>query len=448
MRIAIAGAGDLGTYLIEKLTEEGHEISLVDTRQEKLEELLSKYDIAVTKGSVLSYDNLVAVGAAAAHLFVAVTASEELNLMAAILAKRMGAERVVARIRHNKLIQHDDVFRFGELGIDDIISPDAVAAAEIEMLLDKRVFTDLITFAEGRFSVAGLVVEKSDHMIGKRLAELVCPHTPCHYVPIGLVRGEKTHIVADNLTLEAGDLAYFLAMQEGVSYLAKLARGHDRRVRRAMIVGGTRAGIETARRLQAKHYHVTMIEQLREYAEELAEWLPDVLVIHGSAQEPGFLEDHDIDEMDALIAATRDPEFNMVACLIAKRHEVPHTVALVKDVHYLNLTHEFGVDKLINKKMLAADYIVRHVKQGNVISIASIPGLLMETLEFVVRDNSLLAEKVIGDLELVRQTRVVIGGVLRSNKSLAVSNDLVLSPGDTVVAACHHSCRNEFQRLL
>ncbi len=448
MRIVVAGAGDLGTYLVDKLTEENHEIAVVDTYQERLDTLLSKYDIVVKKGSVLSYDNLSFVRIERADLFVAATQSEELNLMAAILAKRMGARRVVARIRHSKLMQHDDVFRFHELGIDDIISPDTLAASEIEMLLEKRVFTDIVSFTEGRFSVVGIAVEQGDKLIGRSLRELESNTTPQEYRPIALVRGEKTHIVADELTLERHDLVYFVATRSGVAALSRLAHGSERRVRRALILGGTRAGIETARRLQKRKYQVTLVDARRDYAEELAEWLPGVLVLHGSAQEPGFLEEHDIEDMDALVAATGDPEFNMVTCLIAKRHAVPHTVALVKDVHYLNLTHEFGVDKLINKKMLAADYIVRHVKRGNVISVATIPGLHMETMEFVVRESSLLAEREASKLELLRQSRVILGGVLRHNKPLPIDDTLVFLPGDTVVAACHDSCREEFQRLL
>ncbi|MEY3784631.1 MAG: hypothetical protein RLZZ230_953, partial [Candidatus Parcubacteria bacterium] len=326
--------------------------------------------MVVFNGSALSYDNLLAIGIAEADLFVAVTASEEMNLMVTILAKRMGAKRVIARIRHHKLTLHDDVFRFHDLGIDDIVSPDALAASEIEILLEKRVFTDLIPFAKNRFSLAGLVVKRSDHMIGKTLAQLSYTNPAFLYKPVALVRDEKTHTALDNLTLVEDDYVYFLTSEEGVPILSRLAHNSDRLIRRTMVVGGSRAGIETARRLQEKRHRVTLVEHDRTVAENLAVWLPDVMVIHGNVREPGFLAEHDIDEMDALIAATGDPELNMVACLLAKKHNVPHTVALVKDVNYHNLTHEFGVDKLINKKMLAADYIVRHVKNSNVISVA------------------------------------------------------------------------------
>jgi trk system potassium uptake protein TrkA len=213
-------------------------------------------------------------------------------------------------------------------------------------------------------------------------------------------------------------------------------------------LGGGRVGIETGRKLLEKHFQVTVVERERAVAEELADLLPDALVIYGDTRESGFLEDHDIADMDALIAATGDPELNIISCIIAKKHGVDHTVALVKDYHYLHVTHEFGVDTLINKKMIAADFIVRHVKKGNVISVASIPGVDMEALEFIVKADSPIRDTRCADLELCEHSLVIIGGVLRAGKQVPLSDTLTLAVGDRVIAACHHSCRDEFQRLL
>jgi len=447
MRIVVAGAGDLGTHLVQKLTDEDHEVSVIDRDQTRLDALGAKYDVSHFRGNVLSYDNLVAIGAPEADLFVAVSSSEAHNLMGAILAKRVGAKRVVARVRHSKLKQHDDIFRFKDLGLDDIVSPDALAASEVELLLDKRAFTDLISFAHGRFHLAGLAVAADDGFLGKHLHALSYQEQNS-YIPCALLRHGQTVLIDDTTKAELGDILFFLANQQGIARLAQTAHQHSRRLHRAMILGGSRAGIETARRLQHKKFHVTLVDRRPEWAEELAEYLPGVLVICGSAQAPGFLEDHDIEEMDALIAATGDPEFNIVSSLIAKRHGVPHTVALVNDTHYLHSTHEFGVDKLIDKKLIAADHISRHVKKDNVVSVASLPGLDMEVLEFVVQDGSELASTPWGELMCSRQGKLILGGVVRDGHQLPLTNITTLRAGDIVVAACHNECRQDFQNLL
>jgi trk system potassium uptake protein TrkA len=448
MHIVVAGAGDLGTYLVQKLTDELHAVSVVDTDPIKLDELAARYDVSTFRGNILSYDNMHAIGVPDANLFVAVTPREELNLMAAILAKRVGAQHVIARVRHSKLIQHDDAFDFKGLGIDEIISPDALAADEIELLLDRPMFSDLIEFEHGRYYIAGLPVSDHDAFVNNTLRSIAESHGKGIFTPVALVRGGATHLVAEDVQAQPGDYVYLITKYEGLATLAKLVHDARKHTRRALILGGSRAGIESARRLQDKKFQVTLVDRDRTWAEDLADYLPDVLVVNGNAQEPGFLEEHDITDMEAIIAATGDPEVNIIACLYAKKHGVRHTVALVKDAHYLHAAHEFGVDTLINKKLIAADFIVRHVSKDNVLSVASIPGLAMETIEFVVKEGSNIVDRPLSSLPLTRETRLIIGAVLRNNKPLELSDTVVLQPGDKVIAACHHAVRREFQELL
>ena len=448
MHIVVAGAGDLGTYLVEKLTEENHSLSVIDMDQDKLEDVASKHDVMVFRGNVLSYDNLVTVGVPTSDLFIAVTPREELNLMSAILAKRLGARHVIARVRHSKLLQHDDAFDFRGLGIDEIISPDALAADEIELLLDRPSYSDLVEFEHGRYYIAGLPVTDDDSFKNRTLSDIASDYADGQFTPVALVRDDATHLVAENLPIEVGDYVYFITKQQGLAQLAELANNKGKHTRRAIILGGSRAGIETARRLQNKKYRVTIVDRDRDWAEEMADFLPDVLVVHGNVQEPGFLEEHDINEMEAIVAATGDPEVNIISCLFAKKHGVRHTIAFVKDVHYLHAAHEFGVDTLINKKLISADFIFRHVGKGNVLSVASVPGLKMETIEFVVKDGSALVGKSLMELPLAQETRLVVGAVLRDNKPLQLEDSIEIQAGDKVIAACHHAIRQEFQALL
>ncbi|MCA9354292.1 MAG: Trk system potassium transporter TrkA [Candidatus Kaiserbacteria bacterium] len=448
MRIVVAGAGDLGTFLIAQLSAERHELSVIDKSAEKLERLAQKHDVATFRGNALSYDNLMEVGAAKADLFVSVTESEELNLMTAILAKRVGAKRVIARVRHSKLILHDDVFDFAGLGIDEIVSPDSLAADEVAMLLDTQAFSQLVKFEHGKYFLAGLIVPAYSTLIGHTLQQIARKYRAAGVEPIALVRDGMTYHASERLPLKETDHLYFIASSGGLHKMAKVQSGQTRRRKRAMVFGGSRAGIETTRRLQAKGYQVTMVEGKKSVAEELADFLPEALVIHGDMQESGFLEEHDVDEMDAIVAATGNPELNIISCLIAKQHGVRHTIAFVKDVHYLQGAYELGVDTLINKKYIAADFIFRHVKKRNVLSVASIPGLDMEIFEFLVKDRSPITGMPQKSIELIAKSEVVIGGVLRKNKPVELDPSYIFQPNDRVIVACHNAVRDAFQNML
>lgn len=448
MRIVVAGAGDLGTYLIEQLSAERHELSVIDKSGDKLAHLVQKHDVATFKGNVLSYDNLVNVGVPKADLFVAVTESEELNLMSAILAKQVGAARVVARVRHSKLMQHEDVFDFAGLGVDEIISPDALAADEIAMLLDTKAFSQLMKFEHGRYYVAEFTVPAYSVVIGHTLQQVMRKYAAERVVFVAMVRDGVTYRAHEAMPIKEGDRLYFIAPPTGLHKVAKLQNGQPRKRKRAMVLGGSRAGIETTRHLHEKGYQVTLVEGDRAVAEELADFLPEALVVHGDMQEVGFFEEHDAQDMDALIAATGNPELNIISCLITKQLGVRHTIAFVKDVRYLKGAHEFGVDTLINKKFLAADFIVRHVMKGNVLSVASVPGLAMEILEFVVQERSPIAGLPLAGVELIAKGDVVVGGVLRANKAIDVPKTYIFKPHDKVIVACHDRAREAFQNIL
>jgi trk system potassium uptake protein TrkA len=446
MKVIVAGAGDLGTYLIEKLTGLKHAVSVIDNDRESLERLALRYDVATFKGNVLAFDNLEAIGCREADLFVAVTSSEELNLLSAILAKRMGAGRSVARIRHSKLMLHDDVFDFRGLGIDEIISPDALVSDEIERLLERQAFSDLVELEQGRFYIAGLQAGEGDEVSGKTM-DTIMPSNPDYFVPVGLLRNDVTHLVAEKTKIKTGDRLYFIARQRGLGKLAQLGATPYNNSRRVMILGGSRVGIETARRLSHNGYKVTLIERSKDFAEDLAEFLPDVLIVRGDSREPGLMEEHDIEGMQALIAATGDPGHNMLACLTAKKHGVPYTVALVKDAEYFQTALSFGVDTLINKKLIAADFIIRHVK-NNVLSVASVPGLAMEISESVVGESSPLIGHSPFTLPPVQETKIVIGGILRENRPLHLTDSIILQARDKVITACHYDSLEYLQKLF
>jgi trk system potassium uptake protein TrkA len=204
-----------------------------------------------------------------------------------------------------------------------------------------------------------------------------------------------------------------------------------------MILGGSRVGIHTARRL-SKTYNIKLIEKDKEKCFELADYLPETLIINGDGRDVELLHDEGIENMDAFIAVTGDSETNMISSLVAKNYNVRKTIALVENIDYIHLSQNIGVDTLINKKLIAANFIFRYVRQGEVIHITSLHGVDAEVLEFEVKQESKITREELRNLGLPKTA--VIGGVIRNGSGLTVRGNFRFEPKDRVVVLSKPEC--------
>jgi len=448
MKIIIAGAGEVGFHLAKLLSYESQDITLIDTNKESLSYADNHLDIRVLKGDATSISLLKDAKVQDSDLVIGVTSSETTNITLCMLAKQLGCKRTIARISNTEFVYNKDILRFSELGIDELISPEALAATEIQLLLNKSAFNDTYEFEDGKLIMVGVSLPKSAPFVGKMVKEAANIFPELHFMPIALQRlGTQYTVIPRGDTLfKEGDQVYFITVKEGVDELYKLTGKKKEEIKNVMILGGSKVGFKTARDLCAKKFNVKLIEKSKEKAFDLADDLPNALVINGDGRNVELLEEESLESMDAFIAVTGNSETNIMSCLVAKSKYIKKTIALVENMDYFQLSHSIGIDTLINKKLLAANNIFRHIRKGEVVALMRLNNLNAEILEFIVKKNSKVTGSTIRELDFPKAA--TIGGVVRDDKGIIALGGFEIKEGDRVVVCCHPEEIPKIERMF
>jgi len=433
MKIIIAGAGEVGFHLAKLLSYEAQDITLIDTDKESLSYADNHLDIRVLRGDATSIEVLRDARVESSQLVIGVTASETTNLTLCMLAKQLGCERTIARISNTEFMDNRELIKFDELGIDELISPEELAATEIQLLLNQSAFNDTYEFEEGLLTMIGVFLPKSAPFVGKMVKEAAKIFPELHFMPIALQRmgTQYTLIPRGDTVFKEGDQVYFITSDKGVDELYKLTGMQKKDIKNVMILGGSKVGFKTARDLCNKKLNVKLIEKNKEKAFDMADDLPHALVINGDGRNVELLDEESLDSMDAFIAVTGNSETNIMSCLVAKSKKIKKTIAMVENMDYFQLSHSIGVDTLINKKLLTANSIFRYIRRGEVLALTRLNNLNAEILEFEVKATSLVNGELIRELNFPREAS--IGGVIRGGKGIIALGDFKIMEGDRIV---------------
>ena len=433
MKIIIAGAGEVGFHLAKLLSYESLDITLIDVERDRLNYAEGHLDIKTLRGNACSLSVLKESNAAESDLLIAVTASESVNITVCALAKQLGSQRTIARISNIEFTNTDGSISFQEIGVDELISPEELAANEIQQLLDQSAFSNSYEFEEGALTMIGTQLGTNVPFVGKTVKEAASIFPDVHFMPIAVQRKgtQFTLIPRGDTVFEAGDTVFFITLKEGVEEIQKLSGKSNKPIKNVMILGGSKIGINTARELCEKKFRVILLEQNKLKAMEISEELPDLMVIHGDGRSSELLEEESIESMDAFISVTENSETNIMSCLMASSKGVEKTIALVENMDYFHLSQAIGIDTLINKKLLTANTIFRYIRRGEVVDMTTLNNLNAEILEFVVHADSKVANYKIKDLDFPRLA--TIGGVIREGLGVIALGDYTIMPGDRVV---------------
>jgi len=448
MKIVIAGAGEVGFHLAKLLSYESHDITLIDLDIERLTYADNKLDIRIMKGNATSISVLKDANVKVSDLVIAVTSNETMNITCSFLAKRLGAKRTIARINNSEFIDNKAEINFSEFGIDELISTEELATNEIKMMLNQSAFNHMHEFDQGELSMLGIILSKTAPFVGMSVKEAAATFPELHFMPIAIQNehSNEIDIPRGNTIFKSGDLAYFITLKEGVNELYKLTGKIKEHVHNVMILGGSLIGKRTAKELCDKRLNIKVLEVNKDRAIELADELPNALVVYGDGRDVELLKEENIDEMDVFIAATESSETNIMACLIAKSKGVKKTIALAENIDYSKLSHSIGIDTIINKKLLAANSIFKHIRKGDVLEIATLNNLNAELLEFKVRENSRITQKIIRELNF--PLKATIGGVIRDGQGIIALGDFRIEPGDKVVVSCLTEALSQVEKFF
>ncbi|MEO9952714.1 Trk system potassium transporter TrkA [Nonlabens sp.] len=436
MKIIIAGAGEVGFHLAKLLSYESQNITLIDPEQDNLHYADTHLDIRVVRGDSTSIKILQDSRVEEADLVIAVTSSETTNITICVLAKQLGAKRTVARITNTEFLEHQDAIGFSGFGIDELISPEALASKEIELLLNQSAFNDSYEFEDGALTMVGVNLQRTAQFVGKTVQQAGEIFPEIHFMPIAIQRfgTQYTLIPRGDTQFKEGDQVYFITTAGGVEELYKLTGKTKHAMRNVMILGGSNIGKQTALQLSKAGINVKLIENDAKKAFDLADALPEVLVLNGDGRNVELLQEENIHEMDAFIAVTGNSETNIISCLMAKSKSVKKTISLVENMDYFQLSHSIGIDTLINKKLLAANNIFRYVRKGEVVAMTKLNNMNAELLEFIVQPESAVCGKTIANAGVPRSA--IIGGVIRQGIGNIVLGSFKIEAGDRVVVCC------------
>lgn len=448
LRIVIIGAGAVGSELSRVLSEEHHDVVVMDLDGEALKRIAEHHDVLTVEGNGTSPTALVEASVQEAEVLIAVTDVDEINIIASMMGRRLGARLVIARVRNDELSREDSPLSPSELGIDILIHPELSAAKEIVQLIKRAAASDIVSLADGRLQLIGLRLEEDSPFVGKTLEEAVRFMDGVAFRVIAIARRGQTIIPRGTNALAARDYLYVFCKTEDVDHIVEATGHKDEQFRNVMIAGGTAVGERVARLLSEdeRRWDVKLIEPDRARAIELSEEFKSVLVLNGNPTDPNLLATEGIHEMDAFIAVTPDEESNIISALMAKHLRVRKTLAMVSKPGYIPLIQAVGLDAAVNAKASASDEIHRHVRKGQLLTVKALRGIKGEVFEVVASHRCQIADTPVQKLDL--PTGTVLGGIVRYGQVEIVTGTSVIRRGDRVIVFALHSAIDEVVRLF
>lgn len=431
MRIVIAGAGGIGFFLAKRLTFEKAHLTVIDDDAERCASVQSLIDVAVIQGSVTSREILKEAGVASADVFVAVTASDEVNILACLLASRMGARQRIARVRSTDYFEKDSLLKPQDVGVDMFIRPEREAVAKIVRLLMRSAASDIVEFEDGKLVLVGLKLDDSCPYLDAALKDIGTEDQRKLYRVVAILRDGRTLIPGGGDALRKNDEIFTIIRRERLRSFQKLMGKSDQKLDKIVILGGGLIGCTLAEQLESKGIHVILVEMDRAKSVEVANRLEKTTVIHVEGTVIETLESEGILDTDAFVAATADDETNIISCLLAKRHGIQKAIALVNRENYLSLMPAIGIDATVNERVSAANAILRFIRRGEIRMMASIGDIDAELIEFEVGAGSGLTGRPLSRLPLPAGS--VIASIVRGDDVLVPSGETTLEPADRAI---------------
>ncbi len=445
MNIIIAGDGEMGLHLASLLSGEDHNITFINNNEEVLEDIDNHADILAIMGDATNIPDLKNARIDKADLFVSIMHIEDANIVACILAKKLGAKHCIARVSNIENLKKENKKIFRELGIDNLVSPEAIAAKEIIKLIKQTAADEVFDFSEGRLSLFSIKLDQRALIINKSLREIADENGTLAFRAVAVHRKGKTFIPKGETRFLLGDIAYIITKPEGIDQIMKMGGRQKEVLKNIIIVGGGRIGRNVALNLE-KELNVKLLEINKERCYELSDVLSDTLIINGDSRDLTLLEDENISSMDAFISVTRDSETNILTSLLAKRYGVNRTIALIDNIDFIDIAQNIGIDTIINKKLIAASYIENFTLNAKVEAIKVLSSVDADVVELVARKNSYITKNKISKLKIPENA--IIGGVLRDQVAIIADGNTHIQEGDKVVVFSLPTCIKSVSKLF
>jgi len=429
VKIVVIGAGEIGFHTAKILSQEKHDIIVVDHSAAQLERVNDALDVMTVQGIGSRLTTLRRAQVETADVVIAVTSSDDANFAACVFSHKMGAKRKFMRTNDADFFEDAGV-NPQDFGIDMAVSPERLAAKEIVRLIRRTAATDIVEFAEGRIQLIGIKLDQASPLINRKLRDVLKDYSEVPFRAVAISRGLRTIIPTADDVFRKGDQVFVISKTEMVPEMLKVSGKESVKIEDVMILGGTAIGQQVAADLEDE-VSVKLIESSKETSSKLADVLKKTMVIRGEGKDLDLLATEGIMDMDAYVAVTRDEEDNIISCLMAKHLGVKKAIAHVEKTDYIPLANTIGIDALVNKKLSAATEILKLVRKGEILSIATLHGVDAEMIEMIANHKSAVTKKPVRDLKFPEGG--IIGCVIRNEEVIIPVGDTRILSEDRVV---------------
>ena len=450
MNIVIIGLGTIGKTVLKSLSEMGHSITVIDENKDKIESMIEKYDVSGVVGNGACMDIQIEAGVKNSDLAIVLTNSDELNIFACLVAKKLGVKNTVARVRNpdysKQILEMKD-----ELGISMIVNPEKETAEEIYNLVNLPSVSQMEHFAKGKVLLAEIIVESGCAMIGETLISL-SKKLKTRVLVCAVQRGDEVIIPSGNFMFMEDDRVHFASDANSIRNFLAEVKLEKTPLKNIMIVGGDKIGYYLASALSQKKFKVKLIESDKKRAEELAEELDGVTVILGNGTQHDLLIEEGIEAMDAFVALTSIDEENMIVSMFANKMEVKKSITQIKNNELYDMLDELGIDNTVSPKRIVADKIISYVralenKRGsNILTLYRLVNEQVEALEFLAKKEEKFFSSPLRTIKTKEDC--LIACIIRNNEVIIPDGNSTIELGDNVIVVTTHKNFDDLNDIL
>ncbi len=440
MKIIVVGCGKVGRTIIERVRKEGHTITVIDTDKAKIEEAIEKFDVVGVVGNGASLEILEEAGVKNTNLVVAITSSDEMNILSCMAAKKAGADSTIARVRNPEYIRQTKLMQ-EELGLTLTVNPEQETSEEIMNMINLPSIVKLEHFAKGKVSLIEIIVEEKSMLAGETLISMA-KKIKTKVLVCAVQRGTEVYIPTGNFVIEAGDHLHITADASSLADFLQEVKLNKSPLKNIMIIGGGKIGYYLANELSKKKYKVKLLESNTERANELAELLPKVTVLNCDGSDHEVLIEEGIRTTDACISLTNIDEENIIISMYANKQKVPKVITKLKRSTFANMFDDLGIASVVMPKEIIANKIVSYIravtnKRGsNVMTLYKLVNNKVEALEFFAKKKSRHFGKPLRDLHV--KENCLIACIIREGQVIIPNGNDCIMLNDSVIVVTKH----------
>lgn len=428
MKIIIIGAGDVGFNIAQRLSEENHDVVIIEKDPVKIRHIQNVIDVQAIVGSGTNPSTLQEAGIRESDIIVAATDNDEANLIACFYAQCLtDFITKIARVKNPDYMKHREIFNQEFLNIDLLINPQSEMVTSMLKLTEMPVASEVIDFMDGRIKLLGITIKEDSPLVGRRLSSF---NEYEHSILVGIIiRGERVIVPKGHDTIESNDLVYLVTRREDIPNIFQLMNLREEGLSRVMIIGGGETGLALAESLDTTNINTKIIEKDGQRCLELAERLEKVVVLNGDGADRDFLVEENVADVDIMVVLTGDEENNVLISLLGKALGARKTVTKIRKLSYIPLVSAIGIDTVVSPRLSAIRAILQFIRKGKVVRVAPLKGEGAEVIEFEALETSDIVNTPLSEVKFPKEA--IVGAIVRDE-------EIIIPRGHNMIKAHDH----------